>query len=111
MKTRIKTTIVLVLMLLSIFCYGQDKATTYVENEFIIWLEQGVDAAIFATNSNVGHGGTYAQPHGGEFAIVARNWLDWQLKGDQTAAKMFVGKKCGLSTRAGWTIEKNKKSK
>ena len=64
-----------------------------------------------ATNLNVGHGGTYAQPHGGEFAIVARNWLDWQLKGDQTAAKMFVGKKCGLSTRAGWTIEKNKKSK
>ena len=54
MKTIIKTAIVLVVMLLSVFCYGQDKATNYVENEFIIWLEQGVDAAIFATNSNVG---------------------------------------------------------
>ncbi len=64
-----------------------------------------------AANLEVGHGGTYAQPHGGEFAVVARNWLDWQLKGDENAAKMFVGKKCGLSTRPGWTIEKNGKSK
>ena len=54
MKTRIKTIIVLVLMLLSVFCYGQDKAANYIENEFIIWLEQGVDAATFADNSNVG---------------------------------------------------------
>jgi len=27
---------------------------TYVENEFIIWLEQGVDAEEFAANSNEG---------------------------------------------------------
>lgn len=60
-----------------------------------------------AANLPVGHGGTYLQPHGGEFAIVAKAWLDWQLKGDQEAAKMFVGKDCGLSKREGWTIEKN----
>ena len=54
METRIKTTIVLVMMLLSVFCYGQDKAANYVENEFIIWLEQGVDATTFSANSNVG---------------------------------------------------------
>ena len=54
MKTRIKTTIVLVLMLLSVFCYGQDKVSNYVECEFIIWLEKGVDATSFATNSNAG---------------------------------------------------------
>ncbi len=64
-----------------------------------------------ATNYPVGHGGTYAQPHGGEFAIVARQWLDWQLKGDKQAAKMFVGKNCGLKSREGWSIEKNKKAK
>ena len=62
-----------------------------------------------AANLPVGHGGTYAQPHGGEFAIVARAWLDWQLKGSQEAAKMFLGKDCGLSQREGWTIEKNAK--
>ncbi len=64
-----------------------------------------------ATNFPVGHGGTYSQPHGGEFSIVALGWLDWQLKGSKEAAKMFEGKNCGLSKRQGWTIEKNKKVK
>jgi hypothetical protein len=62
-----------------------------------------------AANLPVGHGGTYAQPHGGEFAVVALAWLQWQLKGDQQAAKMFKGKNCLLSKRKGWTIEKNQR--
>ncbi len=62
-----------------------------------------------ATNFPVGHGGTYREPHGGEFTVVALAWLDWQLKGDKQAAKMFVGKNCELSTRKDWTIEKNAK--
>jgi len=60
-------------------------------------------------NYPVGHGGTYRQPHGGEFTVAALAWLDWQLKGDKTAAKMFVGKNSLLSKREGWTLEKNKK--
>ena len=62
-----------------------------------------------ATNFPVGHGGTYAQPHGGEFSVVALAWLNWQLKGDQQAAKMFKGADCELSKREGWTIETNDK--
>lgn len=62
-----------------------------------------------AANLPVGHGGTYAQPHGGEFSVVALAWLQWQLKGDPTAARMFKGEDCGLSKREGWTIEKNQK--
>ena len=61
----------------------------------------------FACNYPVGHGGTYAQPHGGEFAVVATAWLDWQTKGCKKAAEMFVGEPCGLSQREGWTTEKN----
>ena len=60
-----------------------------------------------AANYPVGHGGTYGQPHGGEFTIPALAWLQWQLKGDQEAAKMFTGSPCGLELRDGWTIEKN----
>ena len=60
-----------------------------------------------ATNFPVGHGGTYGQPHGGEFSVVALAWLQWQLKGDTKAAKMFKGDDCDLSKREGWTIEKN----
>lgn len=61
----------------------------------------------FAANYPVGHGGTYRQPHGGEFSIPAIAWLDWQLKGDAEAAKMFQGENCGLSQRESWTVEKN----
>jgi hypothetical protein len=60
-----------------------------------------------ATNFPVGHGGTYREPHGGEFTVVALAWLNWQLKNDKKAAKMFKGKNCELSTRKDWTIEKN----
>ena len=62
-----------------------------------------------AANYPVGHGGTYRQPHGGEFTVVALAWLQWQLQNNKTAAKMFKGKKCQLAQRQGWTIEKNKK--
>ena len=60
-----------------------------------------------AINYPVGHGGTYRQPHGGEFTIPALAWLDWQLKGDKEAAKMFTGDTPGLLKRKDWTIEKN----
>ena len=61
----------------------------------------------FAANYPVGHGGTYRQEHGGEFTVPALAWLQWQLKGDKEAAKMFQGDPCGLSQREGWTVEKN----
>jgi hypothetical protein len=60
----------------------------------------------FMANLDVGHGGTYARPHGGEFAPVATAWLDWQLKGDKEAGKLFTGDPCGLSKQPGWKVEK-----
>ena len=60
-----------------------------------------------AANFPVGHGGTYREAHGGEFSVVALAWLNWQLKGDKNAAKMFQGKASELSKRKDWTLEKN----
>jgi len=60
-----------------------------------------------AVNYPVGHGGTYAQPHGGEFAKVATAWLDWHLKDDVKGAQMFLGCPCGLDFREGWQHELN----
>ncbi len=60
-----------------------------------------------AVNYPVGHGGTYGQPHGGEFSVVALAWLNWQLKGDKKGAAMFVGDNCEILKRQDWTIEKN----
>ena len=63
---------------------------------------------VFVANLNVGHGGTYSKPHGGEFAKVATAWFQWQLKGDKEAAKMFAGDPAGLSKSPDWKVEKKK---
>ena len=61
---------------------------------------------VFAANMDVGHGGTYGRPHGGEFAKVATAWFQWQLKGDKEAGKMFSGNPCGLSKDPNWKTDK-----
>ena len=61
----------------------------------------------YAANFPVGHGGTYREPHGGEFTVVALAWLNWQLKGDKEAAKLF--KNGELKNRKDWTLETNGK--
>jgi hypothetical protein len=61
---------------------------------------------VFVANMDVGHGGTYRQPHGGEFAKVATAWFKWQLKGDKEAAKMFTGDPCGLSLDPNWKVDR-----
>ena len=58
MKPSIKGILLLLLLLLSVFSFAQERQSTesisYVENEFIIWLEPGVDAYTFADNANTG---------------------------------------------------------
>lgn len=61
---------------------------------------------IFVGNLNVGHGGTYGEPFGGDFAKVATLWYLWQLKGDQAAGKLFLGSTPGLSQMEGWVYDK-----
>ena len=56
-------------------------------------------------NLDVGHGGTYAQSHGGAFSDPTIAWLKWQLNGDEEAALMFRGEKCGLCMDTEWKIE------
>jgi dienelactone hydrolase len=64
--------------------------------------------AVFVGSLNVGHRGTFAQANGGAFAAVATAWLQWQLKHDSTAAKMFLGAQCGLCVDPVWTIQKKR---
>jgi hypothetical protein len=61
---------------------------------------------VFVANMDVGHGGTYGQPHGGEFAKVATAWFQWQLKNDKEAAKMFTGNPGDLSKNPNWKVQK-----
>ena len=57
----------------------------------------------------VGHGGTFSQPNGGDWASIAVNWLDWQLKADASAGKWFLGADCGYCKDARWHVEFNPK--
>jgi hypothetical protein len=64
---------------------------------------------VFFAENTVGHGGTYwTAPNGGDYAQIAVAWLDWQLGGDATAARMFRGSGCGLCTRTGWKVQKKR---
>lgn len=56
----------------------------------------------------VGHGGTYWEPNGGRAAKAVVAWLDWQLRGDQQAARSFKGKDCGLCTDPAWQVQKKR---
>jgi hypothetical protein len=56
----------------------------------------------------VGHGGTFAQPNGGDWARVTTRWLDWQLKNDADAALDFSGSACRLCTDSRWTVQQKR---
>jgi hypothetical protein len=48
---------------------------------------------------------SFSPPNGGDWAKIAVNWLDWQLKGNAEAGKWFVGDDCGYCTDANWKVE------
>jgi hypothetical protein len=62
--------------------------------------------SIHMYRDGVGHGGTYGQLNGGEFAKVAVALLEWQLKGNKKSAQMFLGSKCGFCEDPAWHITK-----
>jgi hypothetical protein len=66
------------------------------------WLEQ--KPAFYGARHGAGHSATFFHPGGGEFANVAWSWAAWQLKGDQKAGAMFVGKDCGLCKDPNWDV-------
>ena len=66
----------------------------------------GTMPACLVSLDGIGHGGTYMQPNGGDYAKVAGAWLKWWLKGDKEAGTMFTGSEPGVSKMANWSIER-----
>jgi hypothetical protein len=115
---RIKTIMV---MNSGFFNGGDDKASlNKMQQKSVIWIlggetdiawENGYDdfkqlsgtmPAFLCSLEGIGHGGTYMQPFGGDYAKVATAWLKWWLKGDEEAAKMFKGEQPGVSKMENW---------
>lgn len=67
-------------------------------------VERIAHVPVFFGNMDIGHGGTFQLPNGGAWAQAGVAWLDWQLKGNRKAARMFVGKDCGLCVNKEWTV-------
>jgi dienelactone hydrolase len=59
---------------------------------------------VFWAFDNSGHGGTYRRANGAGYARVATAWLQWQLKGDAAASRLFTGRSCGLCADGAWTV-------
>ena len=65
-------------------------------------------SALFAWREGMGHNGTYREANGGELGRIAVAYLNWRLKGDKAAAKMFVGPDCGLCRDKNWHVFRKK---
>jgi len=87
-----------------IFYVNGDKTDIAYENGLDDYNRITKVPAIRLSRDGVGHGGTYSQPNGGEFAKVAVAMLKWQFHGDKEAAKMFVGENCGFCQDPKWHV-------
>ena len=61
---------------------------------------------VFYGDIATGHGGTYLEPRGGEYAVVIRDWLNWQLLNDTQAGRTFTGADCRLCVDPRWSVER-----
>jgi hypothetical protein len=64
----------------------------------------GVPAVLI--DGDVGHGGTFSAPNGGDVARFSVAWLDWRLRGDARAGRMFTGADCGLCNDPKWRMQR-----
>lgn len=57
----------------------------------------------FANLLKGGHMGTFEEENGGSFSRISLHWLDWQLKGRDVSADIFL--ESDLSGFEGWTMK------
>jgi dienelactone hydrolase len=60
----------------------------------------------YGVMTGAGHIATHRHRNGGVFAEVMTAWLDWRLKGDATAGRMFSGPDCGLCRNPAWVVRR-----
>ncbi len=57
-------------------------------------------------SKDLGHGGDLFQPDGGDFTRINLAWLDWWLKGDETATGkgLLLGPSCPYCSDTSWEV-------
>ncbi len=89
----------------TIYVTGEPSDVAFANAEDDVARIDGIPL-FHAWREKTGHIGTYREPNGGAFGRVAVAWLQWQLKGDKSAAKMFTGADCGLCKQPEWHVKK-----
>jgi len=66
----------------------------------------GIPVVLFSKNG-AGHGGDLSARNGGDFTKVNLAWLNWQLKGDETATGkgFLIGPSCTFCTNSAWEVK------
>ena len=65
-----------------------------------------VDVPVLWFSKDIGHGGDLFQPGGGDFTRLNLAWLNWWLKGDETATGkgLLVGPDCPYCSDSAWEV-------
>jgi hypothetical protein len=53
-----------------------------------------------------GHHGTYYEAHAGRYAVAARQWLNWQLKGIVADSALFMNEEYEKALYPDWTFDR-----
>jgi len=85
-----------------IYIIGGESDVAYA-NALKDYARLGKVPVAFANLLEGGHMGTFAEEYGGSFSDIALDWLDWQLKGHDDKASVFLEN--DLSAYPGWTME------
>jgi hypothetical protein len=83
-----------------------DIAYTNGERDYDNLSALGIPIVLFS-KSGAGHGGDLSAKNGGDFTKVNLAWLNWQLKGDETATGkgFLVGSGCSFCTNSAWEVK------
>ena len=70
------------------------------------WSRIADDIPVVKISTLDGHHGTYYETHAGAFAVVARTWMDWQLKGNVASSALFMNDEYEKAFYPEWTFER-----
>ena len=82
-----------------------DIAYTNGERDYTNISALGIPIMLFS--KALGHGGDLFSSHGGDFTKIDLAWLNWWLKGDETATGkgVLVGSTCTYCTDSAWEVK------
>jgi hypothetical protein len=66
-----------------------------------------LDVPVLWLSKDLGHGGDLSKANGGDFTKIDLAWLNWWLKGDETATGkgLLVGAACPYCSDSAWELK------